>query len=466
MTHRSASPEPPASPGTFPGTTATPTARRTAFTRRQVLLGSAAVFGGAALASSLAGCSTAAVGSPGSVAQLKFWHLLSGGDGVNMSDLVAKANKANPELHATATVLAWGTPYYTKLAMASAGGRAPDLAVMHASRIPGYAPGGLLDTWDVDKLAKYGITEKDFSKAVWDKVHSDGKLYAVALDSHPFIMLYNTKIAKKAGVLGPDGRLQEITSPEQFLEVGKKLQKVTGKHGMSYGYLGDGAQMWRMFYTFYRQMNGEMSLPLGGTVKYDEDKAVKALEFMQKILDGTVAAKSGDGGTAIAEFVSQESGILFTGVWEVPTAKAAGIPFDGQTIPTIYDSPAVYCDSHTFVLPRQNNVDPVKREDTYKFVATILKDSIGWAEGGHIPAYLPVVESPAYAKLLPQAHYADASKYLNYDPVAWFTGSGSDFQTQFANYIQGCLLNGTDARKAMRGFIAQVNSVLAKPAPV
>src|SRR5690625_6305486 len=32
----------------------------------------------------------------------------------------------------TQTVLAWGAPYYTKLAMASTGGRAPDLAVMHA----------------------------------------------------------------------------------------------------------------------------------------------------------------------------------------------------------------------------------------------------------------------------------------------------------------------------------------------
>src|SRR5690625_6423777 len=45
----------------------------------------------------------------------------------------------------TQTVLAWGAPYYTKLAMASAGGRAPDLAVMHAARVPGYAPGGLLE---------------------------------------------------------------------------------------------------------------------------------------------------------------------------------------------------------------------------------------------------------------------------------------------------------------------------------
>jgi multiple sugar transport system substrate-binding protein len=56
---------------------------------------------------------------------------------------VDAVNGLNAGFHATQTVLAWGPPYYTKLAMASAGGRAPDLAIMHASRAVCSSPG----TW-------------------------------------------------------------------------------------------------------------------------------------------------------------------------------------------------------------------------------------------------------------------------------------------------------------------------------
>jgi multiple sugar transport system substrate-binding protein len=442
----------------------TPPAR--GLSRRNLLVGGAAILGGAFAVGGLAGCSTGAATGSGGVASLSFWHLLSGGDGIKMSALIDQANAQNPEFRATQTVLAWGTPYYTKLAMASAGGRAPDLAIMHASRVPGYAPGGLLDPWDVDKLASYGVREQDFAPAVWKAGFSGDELFAVALDSHPFILLYNTEIAEKAGALGSDGRLVEITSPEQFLEVANAMQKVTGKHGASWGYLNDGAQLWRMFYTFYKQQGADMVLTEGGTVEYDEAAAVTALEFMQRMTDGTAMATASDIQSGIAEFVSGDSGMLFTGVWEVPSAQNAGIPFDASIIPTLFGTPAVYADSHSFVLPRQSEVDEVKREDVYKMVSTILKDSISWAEAGHIPAYGPIVDSSAYAELQPQANYAEAAEYLNYDPPAWFTGSGSDFQTYFLDTVQSVILSKGDAAAGMRAFVNRVNTQLSRPAPV
>ena len=76
-----------------------------------------------------------------------------------MAGLVDDVNALNHGYEATQTVLAWGAPYYTKLAMASVGGRAPDTAIMHASRVAGYAPGGLLDPWDLDLLAENGVHE-------------------------------------------------------------------------------------------------------------------------------------------------------------------------------------------------------------------------------------------------------------------------------------------------------------------
>lgn len=429
--------------------------------RRRLLLGGAAVAGGALAGGALSGCS-----SPSSEADLlQYWHLMSGGDGIIMGDRVQAINDMNLGFKAQQTVLAWGAPYYTKLAMASVGGRAPDLAIMHASRVPGYAPGGLLDPWDLDLLAAEGITQDKFPERIWDKGVQDGQLFSVALDSHPFIFMYNTEIAEKAGLLASNGRLAEIESPEAMLEAGTKMAEVTGNHGLSFGYLGDGAQMWRFFYALYRQQGADFILTPGSKADIDMDAAVKALTFMQQILDGKIATQSGDGGTAIAEFSGQASGGLFSGVWEIPTMNTAGIPYDAQTIPNLFGTPAAYADSHTFVLPHQDRPSESRRH-AYKFVAEFLKSSVTWAAAGHIPAYQPVVESPEYKELSPQAHYANAADIINYDPDAWFTGSGSNFQNYFAENIQNVLLGRTKPEVGMNGFIARINSLLAKPNPV
>lgn len=94
---------------------------------RRQFLAAASAAAGAAL---LAGCAPDA--GPGSPTQtLQFWHLLSGGDGVTMSSLLDQVNQAQDAYRIRPTVLAWGTPYYTKLAMAGAGGRAPEIGRAH-----------------------------------------------------------------------------------------------------------------------------------------------------------------------------------------------------------------------------------------------------------------------------------------------------------------------------------------------
>jgi multiple sugar transport system substrate-binding protein len=349
--------------------------------------------------------------------------------------------------------------------MASVGGRAPDVAIMHASRVAGYAPGGLLDPWDLDLLAENGVEKSDFLPRVWNKGKINDDVFSIALDSHPFILMYNTDVAKKAGVLGSNGQLAPISSPDQFLEVARAMQGVTGKHGLSYGYLNDGAQMWRLFYTLYRQHDAEFDLS-GAKAKTDQDAAVESLKFIQQLLDGKICTPSGDYGTAVSEFMTGGSGMFMTGVWELPTALKAGIPFDAQPIPTLYGTPAAYADSHAFTLPHQSSPDETQRRAVYKFVSDLLKGSFGWAEAGHIPAYQPVVESAKYQNLLPQAHYAPAAEILNYDPTAWFTGSGSDFQNYFLETVQSVYLNGADPAAGFDAFVRRVNVQLAKPNPV
>ncbi len=76
------------------------------------------------------------------------------------------------------------------------------------------------------------------------------------------------------------------------------------------------------------------------------------------------------------------------------------------------------------------------------------------------------MDSPEYAELLPQAHYADAAAQIEYDPVAYFTGSGSDFQTYFAENVQNVFLGRQEAGVGLDAFIRQIDALLAKPNPL
>ncbi len=62
------------------------------------------------------------------------------------------------------------------------------------------------------------------------------------------------------------------------------------------------------------------------------------------------------------------------------------------------------------------------------FIKSMLDQSLTWAMGGHVPAYLPALDSAAYKELEPQADYASAAKVAVYDDPAWYRGSGSTFE--------------------------------------
>ena len=69
----------------------------------------------------------------------------------------------------TAVTLEWGNPYYTKLSLATVGGRPPDVAVSHLSRVPTLVEAGQLQALDPDAMAAHGMAAEDFEPVAWDK---------------------------------------------------------------------------------------------------------------------------------------------------------------------------------------------------------------------------------------------------------------------------------------------------------
>jgi multiple sugar transport system substrate-binding protein len=432
--------------------------------RRRVL--TAALASGAAVlgAGALSGCGSA-LAADGSTVRL--WDLFSGADGGLLNDMVRAARPDMPGTRVERTVLEWGTPYYTKLAMASAGGRGPDVAVCHMSRLAGYAPSGLLDPWDLDVLAEYGVRREDFADAVWSRTQYEGRTYAVPLDTHPFIVFYHPGPAAKAGLLTKDGTLDATAfdSPEKFLAAGRELAKASGKQGIAFGYVNDTAQGWRLFYGLYRQTGGAFRLPEGGPAEVDEDRMAEVIAFMAKIVDGRTNPRQLDYNAGLASFVNKQTAMTLSGEWELGTYRAADKNVGAAPFPTVFGTPAVYADSHSFVLPHHPDPDAEHRRRTHRTVAALLKAGQIWATAGHIPAYRPVTRTRAYTELLPQAHYAQAQSHVVLDPAVWFAGAGSDFQNAMCQVLQQALLDGLAPDRAARAMVRRLNTFLSKPSP-
>ena len=54
------------------------------------------------------------------------------------------------------------------------------------------------------------------------------RVIGVPLDTHPFVLFYNTDICKKAGLLGADGNLKSMDGPDTFVQALTAAQKQGG----------------------------------------------------------------------------------------------------------------------------------------------------------------------------------------------------------------------------------------------
>ncbi|MEV5728103.1 extracellular solute-binding protein [Streptomyces pharetrae] len=444
--------------------TAVPSHPAPGLSRRRLLGHGMAAAGALLAAGPLSGCASPASASGASA--LSVWDLFQGGDGMLMDDMIRAVSSGTDGFEVDRTILDWGPSYYTKLAMSAAGGRASDVAVLHLSRLAGYAPGGLLDPFDLDLLAELGVTRRDFTPAVWARTRHAGAVYAIPLDVHPFIVFYDKEAADKAGLLDSSGELAAMGSPEALLDAGKALADVTGASGILFGHVTDTAQSWRQFAALYAQTGAALTLPDGGPAEIDIDAAVRVVTFMQRLFDGTTNPRNLDYNGAMAGFLGGRGGMVMLGEWELPTLKKSGIPLGAAPFPQVFDKPAVYTDSHSFVLPHQHDPDPARRREAHRYVAAMVKQSLTWAKAGHIPAYQPVLAEPEYAALDPQSSYADAAEVAVLDPPNWFAGAGSDFQNRMCQPLQSALLGNTSAEKAVRQMVREADALLRRPNPV
>jgi len=402
--------------------------------RRALLRGGLAV-GGLGAAAGLSGCSSplaaGLAGSPLNTGTVTFWNLFGGGDGVRLQTMLDQYSANHGPSSLQSATFAWGNPYYTKVSLATIGDKPPDVAVAHLTRAANLAEAGLLTPITADMLSLVDLTSTDFNQKVWQAQKVNGQDWVVPLDTHPFVMFYNTDVCEKAGLLDSDGKLKEIQGQEAFEAALTAAKQATGGVGLTVSNIGDFASPWRFFQTLYSQREG--STPFlgdsGTKITMNDDLVVSTLAYIQKLANAGLINKAADYAGAQTQMFTGKSAFYCEGEWEITTAQGIeGLKFGMVPIPTVFDMPAAQADSHTFILPKMERTD-AQMQRAMGFIKSMLDQSLTWAKGGHIPAYLPTLNSAEYKALEPQADYASAADDAVYDSPAWYSGSGSNFET-------------------------------------
>jgi multiple sugar transport system substrate-binding protein len=437
---------------------------------RRGFLASAAALGAGLVTAGCAGTYDVASGITGSSggdngSTLVYWNLLSGGDGAHMETMEAAYTKAHPHVDLQSTILQWGSPYYTKLSLAIRSGSPPDVAIMHLSRIHQYGPPGLLTPISLDLLAQHGMEPKDFTPLAFSKAHYNGQLLCIPLDTHPFVQYYNTKVCKKAGLLDSSGQLPPIKSASAMLDALRKLKKIGATPAVC-DVINDPATSWRLFYTLYSQGGGQVLANNGKDIVLDEALATKVLTFMHQLVTEGLMNADVDPGGGTAVFQAGDAGLYWEGEWNVTVFQAAKMAFSMQPFPALFGKAAAQADSHTFILPKRQSQDPEKMSMALTMIRTLLGQSLTWAQGGHIPAWLPVQKSAAYKKLKPQSNYESVANYAVYDPPAWYSGSGSDMENYLGEPLGTLMLGGMSPQATLDSMRGSLHTLSTEAVPV
>lgn len=445
-----------------------------AVSRRRVL----AAGGGLGLAGLLSACSspvfTSLTGGQPATADVIYWHLFGGGDGANMKTMVDAVQKSTGH-SVESTLLSWGNPYYTKLALSASSGRPPDVAIAHLSRLPLLAKAGLLEPMADAGIADVGITQDKFTPAAWKKATIDGKVYAIPLDTHPWVMFYNVDLAKKAGLLNAAGdNLRPMKGKDDFVNALKAMKSAGAKYGAISANTADPATTWRFFMTLYSGLAGPIVSDGGTKVTLDQSALEETFAFMQELTgkSGLMPGNATDA-TVSTLFGQGSAGFLFDGVWQIPTYRtvklANGKPLNFNVIPfpAILSSKQVaYADSHSLVIPRASGRSAKRTADAVQFIKGLLDNSLIWSEGGHVPAWLPVQKSQKFLAEKPQSNYIQAAFNAVYDPEGWYTGAGSDFQNAMGAVVTNVLAGATNPKNAVGEMTASLKQFSTAIPPV
>ncbi|MDQ0112196.1 ABC transporter substrate-binding protein [Paenibacillus harenae] len=393
----------------------------------------------------------------GSKVTLSFWTLFSGGDGDNMQKLIDEFNKSHPDIQVKNTKLEWGE-YYTKLITAVGNGNGPDVGISHTSRLPDLINQGVVTELD-DVAETAGVDWGTYNENLLSATAVDGKHYAVPIDTHPFIMYYNKKLLRDAGLLGDDGKPVLEQSADGFIAFLDTLKQKLPAKVTPFALSNSNDDPFRLWWSLYHQLGGNdvISDDLS-SASLDADKGAKAAEYIQNIYaKGYIKKNDPD---FYKNFQSGTAAIMMTGVWATGTWEATKeLEFGAMPIPKIFDREATWGDSHTLILPVTKSEDPEKRKAAITFADWIAENGQVWAKAGHIPSKPSVFDKQEYKDMPYRGDYAsvaDTVKFSKPSTKNWSIRDNALFK--YLNEVWASKMTPADAMVKMQDAIQKTLS--------
>ncbi|GFZ82913.1 sugar ABC transporter substrate-binding protein [Paenibacillus marchantiophytorum] len=357
----------------------------------------------------------------GNKVSITFWNMFGGGDGAIMTEIVKKFNEEyKGKIEVKAMTQDWDQ-FYTKLQTAVAGGTAPDLAISHASKLSELVEAGVIEPMGASADAN-GVDWSSFNQNILNSTIFNDVHYAIPLDAHPLIFYYNKKILRDLNLLIDDKPAIE-PGPNGFVNFLKKIKEGAPKGVSNLGLNSKGETPYRFWWALYNQLNGPQMIDASGTkVMLNNEQGKKAAEFVNGLFNDGIVRKNQD--KSSEEFQAGKVALLLDGVWSTSSFEATkDLEFGAMPVPQIYDKPATWIDSHTFVLPKQKKgEDQNKINAAIVFAKWVTDHAAIWSQAGHIPTTTAAINSDAFKKMPLRQDYLQAAsdgKYLPKTPKMW-----------------------------------------------
>ncbi len=372
-----------------------------------------------------------------STVELDFWTVFTGEDGVNMDQLVANFNEANPGIKVNHMKMD-ASDLYTKAPLAVTSGEGvPDVAIVHAERIAQFVKDGIVMPIS-DVLANGDFASEQYLSAGWNLGEIDGTRYSLPLDVHSWVCYVNLDLLAQYDLETPVLQDNIITWDEV---------KAVSEKAIVDGNTGIGLTWNRPYIlSMYYQLGGKLTED-GSAATLNNETFIKVLDDLKAMHDAGLTSVDGDDPFA-GLFVSGMEVFCPEGIWMNNGLKEAPFNYTMAIFPQ-YDASNVkfWASSHQFVEFKKETT-PEKQAAIAKFLQYVRDNSMLWAQAGQTVASLKLLEDPAY-KDMKQAFLADygtsmtVSNFINYgltvdilDPMGWESVFGRMTSSDYATALQ------------------------------
>jgi len=349
---------------------------------------------------------------------------------------------------------AWGD-YYTQLSTTFAGGDRPDVAVMHQHRLPDYVSRGLM-TPVGDLLSEKGVDWADYTAPALGGATIDGEVYGVPFDIHGSLWHVNVDVFEAAGLLDESGAPVQAGSADELIAQCQAVQSATGKQFFAHDWFEFGVGA-RLFLGLVWQQGGDLSDGVTATV--DTPEAAAALGLLNDI--ATECSNPEQGYTdSQAAFLAGDVAILHNGTWVVDQYnREAPFTYMATDVPPVFGGFGSWGDSHMWVMPLQDDVDPARQDAALEFMAYLYENVGNWAIGtGHIAPRASVIASDEYANAPQRSNYAETANKARMVPAVPGWAGAWD---ALAEELNATWVSGKDQAQALVDAEARMNEALA-----